>query len=162
MSSTIANKKQKYTKALAAIVMFEAQWPKAFAVREVKRRPLQIGIDQAILAQLNGTLQPHEVTNALRVYVSSASYLKRMYVGAVRIDLNGGAAGTVTIEAAQKAAEELANRLLKADARRKARKAEERPTCSGGSAGGTVSVKPKRLGLADLRQLALARKAVAR
>jgi ProP effector len=152
--------KQKYTEALATITMLQERFPKAFFIIDVRRRPLQIGIDQAISAQLNGALKPIDLRNALRVYTHSAGYLARMHAGAVRMDVTGQAAGTVTAEAAQKAAEELANRLLRADARRKARKAaaaEERPPCS--SAGGTVSVKPKRLGLADLRASAMARRA---
>lgn len=121
---------------------------------EVKRLPLKIDIHADIDAALR---TPSELSNALRVYVSAAGYLEHKRTGAMRIDLNGAPAGTVTIEAAHKAAEQLANKMLKAAARRKARKAVERPAAAV-SAGGSVSVRPKRLGLADLKRHALARK----
>ena len=151
--------KQKYLESVATIALFAEKYPRAFFMLEARRRPLKVGIDVDLAASLNGALTPSQLHNALRVYTHAIDYLSGMYTGAVRIDLNGQAAGTVAVKAARKAGKELVDRLSRADARRKARReAEARPPCSGGRAGGTVSVKPKRLGLADLRAAALARK----
>jgi ProP effector len=160
--STVADKKRKYSEALATIALLAEKYPRAVFMLEARRRPLKIGIDTDLIAQLDGALKPNELHNALRVYTSAAGYLARMHSGAVRIDLNGEAAGTVTVEAARKAAEQLANKLLKVAARReerrKAHMAAEYPAGSG-SAGGTVSVRPRKLSLSDLKASAMARKA---
>jgi sRNA-binding protein len=74
----------------------------------------------------------------------------------VRINLEGEPAGVVTAEQAGSAAKGLASRLLRRKAR-KAAAAAARAPCSG-AAGGTVSVRPKRLGLADLKMTTLARR----
>jgi ProP effector len=153
--STVADKKRKYAEGVAGIALLEERIPKAFFVREVKRRPLKVGIRNDVIARLDGALTPSELSNALRTYCRNRAYLEHMRPGAIRIDLDGNFAGTVSTDDAKRATEELARRLLKAAARREAAAAAG-PVHSSPA---PMSEKPKRLGLADLKQAALARRA---
>ena len=83
-------------------------WPKTFVVHEAKRRPLQIGIDKALIA--TGALTPAEASALLIVYCSNAVYLARSTEGAARVDLNGDVAGYVTAAEAAGCAERLLTR----------------------------------------------------
>ena len=129
----------------AIMTMLAERFPAAFVVWEVKRPPLKIGIHEDIIARLGGAIEARELGLALSVYCENIAYLRTMMlgVGMEGIDLDGNAAGTVTVEAAAMAAKQVAARALKAANRKK-----PAPTPSG----------PKRLSLADLRQQALARK----
>jgi sRNA-binding protein len=87
--------------------------------------------------------------------VGAQGYLANLRAGAARLDLAGEPAGTVSAGAAACAAEQLANKMLKADARRKARLAEERPAVKPEP---VIEEKPRRLTLSDLKYHALARR----
>jgi sRNA-binding protein len=79
-----------------------------------------------------------------------------MQAGAVRLDLTGAPAGTVDAEQAAVAAQKLADRKLKLKRRAAlAKAAQPAPTRA------PAPVQPKRISLADLREAAAARKAVA-
>jgi ProP effector len=83
------------------------------------------------------------------MYCRNAGYLRSLRVGAVRIDLDGNAAGVVTAEEAAWAAEELGTRMLRTANRR--RSPQKQPAQE-------TTVVPRRLGLADLKRLALSRR----
>jgi sRNA-binding protein len=147
---------------VAAITMRLAELcPKLIFVYEGRRRPLQIGIRDQILERVAGSITPEELKLALRAYTRNAGYLRAMaQPGAMRIDIEGNPVDAVTPAQSASAAKAVAAHWARQAARKKARQAEARPPCSDGSAGGTVKVRlTKRLGLADLKQAALARRA---
>lgn len=150
--STIADKKRKYLETTATITLLEERWPKAFFLREVKRKPLKIGVDRDIVAALNGTLAPDQLRDALRSYVAAAGYLRALQPNATRVDLDGLPAGLVSAAAATVAREQLVHTLSKQEARRKARVAQEQPAVKPVAEPEPVIEKgPKRLGLSDLK-----------
>jgi ProP effector len=61
-------------------------------------RPLVIGVAEQIMARTG--LEPHAVRLALYAYCNSPSYVASLIEGAVRVDLDGNAAGTVLREQA--------------------------------------------------------------
>jgi ProP effector len=138
----------KQSDARAAFALLGELFPKTFAVHEAKRRPLKINIHVDIIAKVNGAIEPHELVAALRAYCGNAVYLSRLRPGAVRIDLDGNAAGTVTAAEAARAAEQLATRVLKMAARKK----------PAPPAQASVPTGPKRLTLPDLKELAVMRR----
>jgi ProP effector len=157
----------KQADARAAIVLLSELFPRAFFVHEAKRKPLKLGIRDDIIATVNGAIHPHELVSALRMYCNNMAYLAHQRAGTPRIDLDGNPAGAVTSAEAAAAAEKLAARVLKAGAARaKAKLAEN----SGAQGYGTsipsrdlaisaaAPTEPKRLGLADLKQLAVVRR----
>jgi ProP effector len=160
MSFTDHQRKQ-HALAIAGILWLKEKHPKAFFMSKVRRRPLKIGIGAEIIVGIGDAMTPHEARSALRIYTGAVGYHQSMRAGAARIDLAGEPAGTVTPEEAEHAAKQVAAKVermaKRREERRKAHQAEERPPCS--STGGSVSVKPKRLGLADLKMHALARRA---
>jgi sRNA-binding protein len=115
-------------------------FPKCFARYEVRRQPLKVGIHDDILARLDGAITEHELSRALRVYVSNKVYRGRLCAGAERIDLDGAPAGTVTSEHAARAVPA----------------SKTKPT-----AVKTAQPDNKRLSLADLRAAARQRKQLA-
>jgi ProP effector len=157
----------KHADAIAAIWLLVEKFPKAFFMLDVRRQPLAIGIHDQIIA--TGAIEPDQLKLALASYCRSEGYLRALARGGARINCEGEPAGVVTEEQSSSAAKGLAARL----ARKKAREAEARMACSSSetpapSSTGPVhgspapmSERPKRLGLADLRQLAQARKATA-
>ena len=136
------------------------------------RQPLKIGIHSDIIAQ-HPELRASLIASALKTYTSSLGYLEMLKAGAARIDLAGNPVGTVTA-----ADEEDAQRKIAKAARRAAAMASE-----GGKSAGPPSAKPvakragqqnpiseansqqptpaqpQRLGLADLKASAQARRA---
>jgi hypothetical protein len=76
------------------------QFPKCFVHYEARRRPLKLGIHLNLIAALAGAVMPHELSRALRFYVSNKVYRSRLQAGAPRINLNGELAGIVTPEQA--------------------------------------------------------------
>ena len=131
--------------ATAAIALLTELFPRTFAVYEARRQPLKIGIDKDLVSAVAGAIKPHELTSALAFYTGNAGYLRGLRVGAVRIDLDGNPAGTVTASEAQHAAEVLATRLLRT-ARRRTAGAKPAATNLG-----APPAQPERLGLAGLK-----------
>jgi sRNA-binding protein len=97
----------------AAIALLSECFPKSFSLHEAKRRPLKVGINADIRAQLDGVLTLQELGRALRCYCGNRVYLARMRAGAARIDLDGNKAGEVSPEDAAGAASRLAHRAKK-------------------------------------------------
>jgi sRNA-binding protein len=147
----------KRADALAGIMLLAELFPQAFVVLGIKRKPLKIGIDVDIIGSVNSAIKPHELMLALTSYTHADGYLRSMRPGAARIDLHGNPCGCVAPEAAAKAAEELATRLLKAANRRKQRAADAAAMAAKQPA--AAATGPRKLTLADLKYHALARKA---
>ena len=91
--------------------------------------PLAIGIDKQVFEKLP-ELSKKSLRLAMRSHTISTRYLKEMEKGTVRLNLDGSAAGEVTDENRQHAAEQLKERFKKqAEQRREAEaaaKAEQR------------------------------------
>src|SRR5579862_9472275 len=86
------------------IKLLAERWPRAFAVRESKRRPLKVGIHADLLAALDGAMTAADLGDALGDYTKSSGYIRRITrAGAERIDLDGAPAGEVTPEEANQA-----------------------------------------------------------
>src|SRR6516165_7236004 len=83
---------------LAVISLLAEKWPSCFSIIESGRRPLKLGIRDDVLAALDGAISAGKVSAALRWYVSSPEYQRRLLHGAWRVDLNGRPAGTVAQE----------------------------------------------------------------
>jgi ProP effector len=110
--------------------------------------PLKLGIHQNLIDR--GVLPPDQCRTVFRVYAGRRQYQKAVAAGGLRYDLDGNPAGEVTAEHQEFAKE----KLVKIKARMKARgkaKASAPPKLD------PVQV-PRRLGLADLKAAAKARK----
>jgi ProP effector len=138
--------KQRLTAALDLIGILAERFPACFAVNPSYRRPLKLGIHVDILAQLSNTIEPRDLSAALRIYTANVKYLKALVTGADRVDLNGMPAGMVTAEHAD---------IAKTQYTRRRRafapvKPAEPPKL--------VAAAPRRISLADLRMAAQARR----
>lgn len=114
-----------YTRIVEIIELLAERWPLAFAVYEQRRQPLQLQIRDQILAALGDAVTLGELSAALGYYTGNYVYLKRTQVGTPRIGLDGQPAGNVTEDEAAHAAEVLAKRTAKWQAR-KAQVAQDR------------------------------------
>jgi ProP effector len=160
---------QERVDVVAIITRLAELCPKAIFVYEGRRMPLKIGIYGDLAARVTGSITPDELKLALRSYTRNTGYLQAMARGGPRIDLEGNPVGEVTNEQMASAAKAVAAHW----ARQAARKAAARMACSSSETPAPMPTRPacetpapvpagpKRLGLADLRQLALARKATA-
>ena len=170
---TISITTRRYIATDAAIALLAETWPLCFAMYEVRRRPLKIGIRDDILAALNGAVTVDELSAALRRYTGNRHYLRALAfpAGAARVDLDGNPCGEVTKEQAAGAAALLASYAAK----RRQRMAAEAlaPAAAVGAPTPTTVAPspvpalelpspqpagPKRLGLADLREAARLRR----
>jgi ProP effector len=146
--------KQRLTAALGLIGVLAERFPAAFAVNPGYRQPLKLGIHLDILAQLSDTIAPRDLSVALRIYVSNVKYLKALVAGAERVDINGTPAGKVTADEAAHARQQLAQQRAK-QARRKA---DSRFPKIDQTLNTNDKPSPRRLGLANLRAAAQARR----
>ena len=92
------NHRMSHNAILAVISLLAEKWPSCFSIIESGRRPLKLGIRDDVLAALDGAISAGKVSAALRWYVSSPEYQRRLLHGAWRVDLNGRPAGTVSQE----------------------------------------------------------------
>jgi ProP effector len=140
-----------YDPSLATIELLAETYPQCFSVFEKRRRPLKIGIRDDLIAALAGAITPKEAALALAIYCGNWCYLKACREGAPRIDLNGNVVGTVDADAANNAKQRLEQqrnrRKRQLDAIAQAEAEAERKARNAG-----------RVGMADLRAAALARK----
>jgi ProP effector len=148
-------KSRDFTAVQNTIAALADLYPACFAVFQERRKPLKVGVRDDVIAALNGAITDKEVSRALRWYCGNSGYLKACVEGAPRIDLNGEAVGTVTAEEADNARARLAQQHAKQRTRRQKTngRAVSIDTAS-------AEPKPRRLGLADLRRAAQARRAV--
>jgi sRNA-binding protein len=135
--------------ARAVIALLAEKWPQTFAVYEVRRKPLKIGICNDLVAALAGSVSTEELVIGLRWYCNNVGYLRACKEGVPRIDLDGHAVGAVVAGAAESAVERLAA-FKSRSAARKANKAVAAPVM--------VVEAPRRLSLRDLKAAAQARK----
>jgi ProP effector len=119
------------------------------------RRPLKIGIHNDLRTALGGALTDAELSRALRVYVSKRVYRNKLVTEAVRIDLNGEPAGTVSAEHARAALPKPKPNDSNRSASRPAVSAPPAPPPSRPA----IAAAVKRMSLADLREAAQRRKA---
>ena len=82
------------TKVKATIAELVAAFPAAFTFEPALVRPVKLGIRNDLYAQ--SAISRRRITAALRSYCNNVHYLKASTEGAVRIDLAGEPAGTVT------------------------------------------------------------------
>jgi ProP effector len=135
------------------------------------RQPLKIGMHNDVIAR-HPELRPSLIASALKAYTRSLGYLETLKAGTPRIDLEGNVAGEVT------ATDEAdATRKIARAARRAAAKAMEDRNTVGQPAAKPVAehagqqnpipqvktqqpapASPPRVGLAGLKQAALARR----
>jgi ProP effector len=92
---------------LATVTLLAERFPAAFFTFEGQRRPLKIGIAVDI-GEAVPEINKEHLQWALARYCMSPGYLRSLTSGAVRVDLAGDPAGTVTEEAAAKAVTMLA------------------------------------------------------
>lgn len=82
----------------AILDLLVEMYPKTFSTYEGRRRPLKIGIREDLNKALDGAITEVELQKALACYTSNRVYRARLRQGAVRYDLNGEPAGTVSAE----------------------------------------------------------------
>jgi ProP effector len=170
------------TKVKAAISELVTAFPAAFTLDPMLVRPFKLGIKDDLYLQSD--ISHRRITAALRAYCNSVHYLKATTEGAVRIDLAGVAAGTVTATEAHHAKEGFAalpkartkgtSKIARSPTGLKAPKTgrtdrQSRPLNSAAPKSGEISKSapptasatpgPKRLSLSDLRRAAVTRKA---
>jgi ProP effector len=156
-----------------------AAFPAAFTLDRTLVRPVKLGIKDDLYGQ--SAISHRRITAALRSYCNSVHYLRASTEGAVRIDLAGEPAGTVTATQARHATEGLAA-LAKIAAKRASKGASatmstQTPTGTGKLSPRAATAAPKgsdiskrtlaaepdtsgqkRLSLGDLKRAAAARK----
>jgi sRNA-binding protein len=104
----------------AALARLTEAFPQTFVLEKYRpHRPLKIGIAADIPARCP-ELERGVLSVALSVYTRRVMYLQSLVAGAARIDLDGKAAGEVTVRDAEYAAAKLAGILASREARRTA------------------------------------------
>ena len=173
----MSNSAAKVETAIAALAV---AFPAAFTLDPTLVRPVKLGIKDDIYAQ--SAVSRRRITAALRSYCNSVHYLRASMEGAVRLDLTGKPAGTVTATEARHATERLAA-LAKVAAKRASKVAststgaqtpkrastESPPAASAPPKASNISNRrvatepttpgQKRLSLGDLKRAAATRKA---
>jgi ProP effector len=134
----------------ATIALLAEKYPRTFSLCPHRRRPLKLKIHVDILQELAGVITEDELNRAMQFYTWSIGYLRNSVAGAWRYDLAGNPVGAVTRTEDVHARMKLAA-IKKKMAQRKAEKEAEKRAAE-------EALKPKRLGLADLKRAALARK----
>jgi len=95
---------------LLAIARLQQQFPRAFPKKPANKLPLKIGIHQDLYAHTQTLrLDQPQIKAAIQAWCQGSRYWACLTLDAVRVDLNGEPAGTVT-EADAKRARQLAGR----------------------------------------------------
>jgi sRNA-binding protein len=151
--------------ALQTLGVLAELFPAAFVAERWKpHKPLKIGIRDDLIA--TGLLTPSECKAALRLYIVRLQYQKALAAGGPRVDLDGIVVGEVASDQAEHAGAVVvhleAPSIAKAESARakkaeRKRAAKEKPDPK---APPSDSATPRRLGLADLKRAAAARKGV--
>jgi ProP effector len=89
----------------ATITELVKAFPAAFTLNSSQVRPLKLGIKDDIYARSD--MSHRRITVALRIYCGGANYLAACTEGAVRVDLAGEQAGSVTGAEAEHAVQAL-------------------------------------------------------
>jgi ProP effector len=138
-----------------------AAFPLAFSTEPRHIKPLAVGIRHQIYARC--TFPHRSVSDALWRYTKCAAYLRTIIEGAARVDLDGATSGNVTAMEAAHAAERIMTSLAVAASKPTDMiqpNTPARASISQSPANRDATKQgPRRLGLADLRQAAAARRA---
>jgi ProP effector len=153
----MATRKAKIEGNIAELV---SAFPLSFSTEPEQIKPLGIGIKQRIYARC--TLSHREVSAALRRYTGRVAYLHAIVEGAVRVDLDGTPSGNVTAREAAYAAKQIKRILAKAAGKPK-KEIKPNALVKGNipqppAISDALKCGPRRLGLADLKQAAAARR----
>jgi sRNA-binding protein len=152
--------------ALQTLGVLAELFPAAFVAERWKpHKPLKIGIHQDLVDR--GVLLPSECRAVFSQYCSRLMYLRALAGGGPRFDVDGNPAGEVTpaeIKYAQAFVAHLeAKAIAKAEAARQeaenkriARRASKQPSPPPSTA--PPSEAPRRVGIADLKRAAVARR----
>jgi|SRR6478609_944724 sRNA-binding protein len=144
------------------VAMLCARFPKAFFLYERRRVPLKIGIRNDVIAVLGDAIDRKLLVRALKHYFVNLGYQLAVRAGRPRYDLDGNIAGEVTELEAESARRSAAGiRALRAPRKRPRPQAIAPETPAPPPPPSSPPEPPRRLGLADLRAAALARKASA-
>jgi sRNA-binding protein len=136
-------------RADAVIDCLSRLWPSCFQIFERRRRPLAIGIDQALFAQLelvirSGRISEFDITCALRRYTGALGYLENVaIIGNARVGLDGKAVSIVSEKHAQRARDIVAKRKAQRELNRNSTLTVEE--------GKAAPMRPTRLGMRTLR-----------
>jgi ProP effector len=106
----------RHRRILETRAELHTRFPKCFMPFGAPKLPLKIGIDKDLLAVADGALHYQRMLWALIDYVNGDHYLAKLIAGAVRVDLDGNPAGTVSEIHGQRAAAGLAKRKRRQDA----------------------------------------------
>lgn len=98
----------------AVLELLVERFPRCFAIYQLRRRPLKIGIRADLEVALDGAVTPAELALALRIYATATGYLQNSRAGVARIDLAGNVVGIVTEDEAAHARLILITRRKKA------------------------------------------------
>ena len=102
----------------AALARLAEAFPQTFVLEKHRpHRPLKVGIAADIRARCPA-VERRVLSVVLSVYTRRVMYLQSLVAGAARVDLNGKAAGEVTVGDAEYAAAKLAGILASREARR--------------------------------------------
>jgi hypothetical protein len=115
--STTREERDRAIKALAK------EYPKAFFVNTIQRKPLKLGIEKDIEADLakaddNSPLLDYNIADAVAGYMWHVGYQSNCVAGTNRIDLEGRPVGKVTLSEAREAAEEAKEGFARIEARK--------------------------------------------
>ncbi|NLO81255.1 MAG: prop expression regulator [Xanthomonadaceae bacterium] len=101
--SAVDKKRARAAQARALLERLAARYPDCFTRNAEKIRPLAIGIQQKLRAELAEDPEFQDVPGwqirqALAIYTRSLSYLKALIEGRPRVNLDGSTAGEVTAQ----------------------------------------------------------------
>lgn len=147
----------------ATTMLLEELCPGVIFTWEKRRLPLQVGIRAELAAKVGDRIKPNELSVTLAAYVHSTGYLLNMAKpGAMRIGISGQPVEKVSPRDAASASKIVGDRLLRKKARQEAAVQQQREEAAAVVRPEPVVERgPKSLTLADLWQLALARKQAA-
>jgi hypothetical protein len=106
-----------------AIKALAKEYPKAFFVNTIQRKPLKLGIEKDIEADLaqaddNSPLLDYDIADAVAGYMWHVGYQSNCVAGTNRVDLEGKPVGKVTPSEAREAAEEAKEGFARIEARK--------------------------------------------
>ena len=141
----------------STLALLVERYPACFVLLETKRKPLALGIRDAVIAA-RPELRPNHIGTALRSYVAAPGYLQKLTEGAARIGLHGQPAGLVSADEAAHALEQIAAARVRVSGERAPPDKPAEPPPEAPPA--PVPAQPKRASLGDLRRAAQQRKTV--
>lgn len=102
------SKKTNATRAAEVREILVQRFPLAFMPKRSPKKPLKIGIYIDVVHRCHD-IGRYRIKLAIADYCNGPTYLRAMFPGAIRFDLDGNAAGDVTESHAAHASEKLQN-----------------------------------------------------